>query len=175
MFLQGDELDEKMATISILHISSAHIGICSRHLRRKSYDKAMRCSLSFSPVSIIQCLLQVHQAFDYTLLKMAILAPPGTSQTLILMWVLSMLSITVMALRLVMRKIRGHNFDVGDYVTMGAIFCLVTQISLIHVVLIWGTNNVTEAYRSSHHSTDQEIYQREVGSKLIFDSKPSPY
>jgi hypothetical protein len=97
---------------------------------------------------------------------MAILAPPDHSQTAVLMRVLSSLSIVVMALRLVMGKVRRCNFDVGDYVKMGAIFCWIVQIGLVYAILIWGTNILTEAYRTSHHFAGQEKFNTGVDLKL---------
>jgi hypothetical protein len=39
-------------------------------------------------------------------------------------------------------------------------------MSFVHVVLVWGSNNLTAAYRKNHVFSAQEIYQRTVGSKL---------
>lgn len=71
-----------------------------------------------------------------------------------------------MALRLVMRKVRRCNFDVDHYATMGAIFCLIVQIGLVYAILIWGTNILTEAYRTLHHFADQEKSNAGVDLKL---------
>lgn len=87
-------------------------------------------------------------------------------ETLIIMWVFTWLAVALMALRLVMRKVRGQNFDASDKLTMLCMFFLVGRCAMIHVVLIWGSNNVTQAFRKHHVFGAQEIYQREVGSKL---------
>jgi hypothetical protein len=71
-----------------------------------------------------------------------------------------------MVLRIVMRKVRRGNFDVGDYVTMGAIFCLIVQIGRVYAILIWGTNILTEAYRTSHHFAGEEKFNTGVDLKL---------
>lgn len=71
-----------------------------------------------------------------------------------------------MTLRLVMRKLRKRRFEAGDYVTMACIFTLLLRSASAHVVIIWGTNDITEAFRASHEFTADDIYQLEVGSKL---------
>lgn len=53
-----------------------------------------------------------------------------------------------------------------DYFTMAAIFCALARLAIIHVVLIWGSNNMPKAFRKSHHFSSTELYQCEVGSKL---------
>lgn len=86
--------------------------------------------------------------------------------TLIIVWVFSWAAITIMAVRLLWQRIQRRKFSLGDYLTMGAIFCAVARLALIHVVLIWGSNNLTKAFRATHHFNSTELYQREVGSKL---------
>lgn len=86
--------------------------------------------------------------------------------TIIIVWVFSWVAITIMAIRLLWQRIQSRRFFPGDYLTMAAIFCAVARLGIIHVVLIWGSNNVTAAFRASHQFTPTEIYQREVGSKL---------
>jgi hypothetical protein len=86
--------------------------------------------------------------------------------TLIIVWVFTWIAIVVMSLRLILVKINKKPFSNGDYLTMGAIFCALTRLSLIHVVLIWGSNNMTAKFRATHHFTPQELYRREVGGKL---------
>ncbi|KAJ4861969.1 hypothetical protein T069G_02923 [Trichoderma breve] len=49
---------------------------------------------------------------------------------------------------------------------MAAAACALIRLGMIHVVLTWGTNNMTAAQRQDHHFTPKEIYQREIGSKL---------
>jgi uncharacterized protein Usg len=93
------------------------------------------------------------------LLKMA-------DPTLIIVWVFTWIAVTVMSLRILLVKINKKPFSIGDYLTMGAIFCALTRLSLIHMVLIWGSNNVTPKFRAMHHFTPQEIYQREIGGKF---------
>jgi hypothetical protein len=81
-------------------------------------------------------------------------------------WLFSCLSLAVMMARLTWRKIAKHRFNMGDYWTVAAMLCCLTRLALIHVVLIWGTSNMVPGYRKEHYFTDQEIYQRQIGSKF---------
>jgi hypothetical protein len=90
-----------------------------------------------------------------------------TLQTVIILWVFTWAAMGIMTLRLVMRKLRHERFGPSDYVTMACMFCLLVRNGMNHVVLIWGTNDVTEAFRASYVFTADDIYQREVGSKLV--------
>lgn len=86
--------------------------------------------------------------------------------TLIIMWIFTWAAMIIMALRLIMRKLRKQRFEASDYVTMACMLCLLARNGMTHVILIWGTNALTEAFRASHIFTADEIYQRETGSKL---------
>jgi hypothetical protein len=89
-----------------------------------------------------------------------------TVQTLVIMWVFTWLAMALMALRLAMRKFGGQKFEASDKITMLCMFFLVGRCAIIHVDLIWGSNNVTQAFRKDHVFSAKEIYEREVGSKL---------
>ncbi|KAI5459717.1 hypothetical protein BGZ63DRAFT_360319 [Mariannaea sp. PMI_226] len=89
-----------------------------------------------------------------------------TDPTLLIHWLFSCLALLLMAVRLVWRKIAKQPFNLGDYLTMAACVCALTRLGLIHVVLTWGTNNISAAIRKTHTFTSKEIHQREIGSKL---------
>ncbi|KAH6606012.1 PTH11-like G-protein-coupled receptor [Trichoderma cornu-damae] len=86
--------------------------------------------------------------------------------TLLIHWLFSILALLIMGVRLCGRKYARQPFNTGDYLTMAACVCALTRLGLIHIVLTWGTNNISAAERKVHHFTSQEIYRREVGSKL---------
>lgn len=94
------------------------------------------------------------------------MAATQDDSTLIIHWVFSWLAVLIMAVRLIWRKMAKQKYILGDYLTMAAIVCALTRVALIHVVLIWGTSNMSKAYRATHNFTDAEIYQRQVGSQL---------
>lgn len=89
-----------------------------------------------------------------------------TEVTIVITWVFTWLAEALMALRLLMRKFRNQDFNVSDYFTMAAMAFLIIRLAMVHVVLIWGTNNLTAAERDSYTFTAQEIYRLEIGSKL---------
>jgi hypothetical protein len=89
-----------------------------------------------------------------------------TQVTIVITWVFTWLSEALMALRLTMRKLRKQDFNISDYFTIAAMAFLIIRLAMVHIVLIWGTNNITAAFRDSHMFTAQEIYQLEIGSKL---------
>lgn len=88
--------------------------------------------------------------------------------TLLIHWLFSCLALIIMVARLVWKKVHisRQEYNLGDWFTVAAIVCALTRLGLIHVVLTWGTNNVSAAYRKNHTFTDEEIYRREIGSKL---------
>lgn len=86
--------------------------------------------------------------------------------TITIVWVFTWIAVTVMCLRLLLVKVNKRPFSIGDHLTMGAIFCALARLSLIHVVLIWGSNNVSANFRATHRFTSEEIYHREIGGKL---------
>jgi hypothetical protein len=87
--------------------------------------------------------------------------------TLIIHWVFTWLAIGLILLRLLMRKLKGLPFVLGDYFSMGAILCVLARLALVHVILIWGTNNMTPTFRQTHHFTLEEIRRREIASKFV--------
>jgi hypothetical protein len=87
-------------------------------------------------------------------------------QTIIILWVLAWASMAIMGLRLTMRKVRGQRFDASDYITMTCMGCLMARLSMVHVILLWGSNNLTDQQRATIVFTDQEIYRRIIGGKL---------
>ncbi|KAK4695472.1 hypothetical protein P7C71_g2286, partial [Lecanoromycetidae sp. Uapishka_2] len=86
--------------------------------------------------------------------------------TLIIVWTFSWLAIVIMAMRLIWGRVQMGKLQLGDYLTMGAIFCAIARLAIIDVVLIWGSNNVTPEFRKTHHFSSTELYHREIGSKL---------
>ncbi|KAJ1714383.1 hypothetical protein F9C07_2231600 [Aspergillus flavus] len=86
--------------------------------------------------------------------------------TLVSLWVLIWCAVGLISIRLVMRKIRGKAFVLGDYLSLCAILCALIRLALVHVIIIWGTNNMSREFRYSHHFTSEEIYRRETASKF---------
>ncbi|KAH7000841.1 hypothetical protein B0J12DRAFT_722695 [Macrophomina phaseolina] len=91
--------------------------------------------------------------------------------TLLILWLLTWLAVVVMAARLTMRKMRGQTFVMGDYLTIGAILCALVRLSLVHIVISWGTNNMSPKLRGSIQWTPEKIYRREIGSKFAIANR----
>jgi hypothetical protein len=91
---------------------------------------------------------------------MAVVVDADNGQTIIVSWVFTWLAIFVMAIRLVMRKLRRQKFELGDYITMAAIFCLIVQNILVHMTLVLGTT-VGHVFDSNIRN---ELPQRKVGA-----------
>ena len=53
-----------------------------------------------------------------------------------------------------------------SYLTMVAIFCMVGRSAFTTVVLLYQNNNMSKSFRAKHVFTPEEIYRREIGSKL---------
>lgn len=85
---------------------------------------------------------------------------------LVAIWLCSSLSLLIMVSRLVLGRFFGQKFDVGDGLTVTAIFFTLVRTPLAHVVIVWGTNNLSAAYRETHQFGSLEIYHREIGSKF---------
>ncbi|KAL4884028.1 hypothetical protein BJY04DRAFT_215906 [Aspergillus karnatakaensis] len=88
--------------------------------------------------------------------------------TLALVGVFGGLSILLMAFRLFMRKYRNQDFILSDYLTFICIVFILARSGLTTVVLLWGNNNTA---RPAVEMSDQEIYQRTVGSKLTLANR----
>ncbi|KAF2219491.1 hypothetical protein BDZ85DRAFT_205708 [Elsinoe ampelina] len=92
--------------------------------------------------------------------------------TLIIHHTFTAVALVVMAARIVVRIRVFGKFDLGDYLTIGAIICAAARGGLIHVVLTWGTNNLSAAARARIRFTDAEIYRRTIGSKFAISNRP---
>lgn len=86
--------------------------------------------------------------------------------TLLIHWLFSSFALLIIFTRLLWRKIAGQMYNTGDYLSMGAALCVLARGAIIHVVLVWGTANVSRSYRQNHVFLSDEIYRRTVGSQL---------
>ncbi|KAJ6786535.1 hypothetical protein PWT90_08193 [Aphanocladium album] len=81
-------------------------------------------------------------------------------------WALTGLSVAIMLARLVMRWQRLRKFEMGDYLTMAAIFAILLRSSVENVALVYGTNQIHPTARKKHYFTPEEISRREIGAKM---------
>lgn len=96
--------------------------------------------------------------------------PPRTFEenkpTLLASWWCTGFAITIILLRLGGRYMRMEHLFREDKIMSLAILPLLGRMGLIHVVLLWGTNNVDTTWL-----TDEDIQHREVGSGLVLAAR----
>jgi hypothetical protein len=93
------------------------------------------------------------------------------SSTVIILWVFTWLVVGLIVLRLLLRKLKGLHFVLGDYFAMGALLCALVRLALVHVILIWGTNNMSDTMRHTYNFTPEEIHRREIASKFVLANR----
>ncbi|KAF2674134.1 hypothetical protein BT63DRAFT_449122 [Microthyrium microscopicum] len=99
--------------------------------------------------------------------------PPGSQSkfdnnpTLLFSWFCTISTVVIILVRLMGRKLRTNELFPEDKVMFLSMIPLLIRMALIHVVMIWGTNN----YDISRGLTDQEIYQRSIGSRLVLAAR----
>ena len=96
--------------------------------------------------------------------------PPQTwmqdNPTLLVSWWCTGFALVIILLRLSGRYIRTERLFGEDKVMALSIIPLMMRMGLVHVILIWGTNNVITT-----GLTAQQIRHREIGSRLVLASR----
>ena len=87
--------------------------------------------------------------------------------TLLFSWWCTGFALAFIVVRLCGRKIRNNQLFKEDKIMALAIIPLLARMAFIHVVLIWGTNNVD----LSDPFTDVELEHRKIGSKLVLPAR----
>ncbi|KAG9660042.1 hypothetical protein KCU64_g3463, partial [Aureobasidium melanogenum] len=99
-------------------------------------------------------------------------APPeprtrrGNWPTLLFSWWCTIFAAVIILTRLAGRKIRSGRLFQEDKVMALSLIPLFARMGLVHVILLYGTNNVQTA-----NLTPYEIHLREIGSKLVLASR----
>ncbi|KAI6354368.1 hypothetical protein MCOR25_008628 [Pyricularia grisea] len=91
--------------------------------------------------------------------------------TLLVHWLFSFLAAAIIVARVVGRKIVWRKLNLGDWLSIAAVVCIIIRLIMIHFVLTLGTSNVPADYRRSHQFTPQEIAEREIGGKLALANR----
>jgi hypothetical protein len=86
--------------------------------------------------------------------------------TLLLSWWCTLLSLVIILFRLAGRIIRTERLFREDKIMALAILPLMLRMGFVHVILIWGTNNVVTT-----GLTPVAIRHREIGSGLVLFSR----
>jgi hypothetical protein len=82
--------------------------------------------------------------------------------TLLVCWWCTAASLVIIGVRIVGRYCRTNRFFTEDKVMMVAVVPLIARMTLVHLVLIWGTNNA-----KTDGLSEIDIRDREIGSRLV--------
>ena len=99
-------------------------------------------------------------------------APPRRTRaqnnpTLLFSWWCTGFALAIITVRLCGRKVRNNQLFKEDKIMLLACIPLLIRMGLIHVVLLYGTNNVD----LSGGFTDEQLRRREMGSKIVLASR----
>lgn len=72
----------------------------------------------------------------------------------------------IIVIRMFGRYLRTQRFFTEDKVMMIAVVPLITRMTLVHFVLVWGTNNV-----KADGLSETDIRDREIGSQLVLAAR----
>jgi hypothetical protein len=86
--------------------------------------------------------------------------------TLIVCWWCTMFAVTIIIFRVIGRYIRTEKLFPEDVIAFLCIVPILGRMAFVHVVLVWGTNNVVTGGLS-----DFDIAHRAVGSRLVLGSR----
>ncbi|KAF2480162.1 hypothetical protein BDY17DRAFT_271174 [Neohortaea acidophila] len=99
--------------------------------------------------------------------------PPPQSRatrnpTLLFSWWCTIFSAVIIIIRLCGRKTRSNRLFREDWIMMASLVPLFIRMAFIHVVLLWGTNNVQTV---GIHYTPEDIAHREIGARLVLAAR----
>ena len=96
--------------------------------------------------------------------------PPHTAQqrhpTLLVSWWCTGFAVAIIVVRLAGRYVRAERLFREDKVMALSLVPLLARMGLVHLVLLWGTNNTT-----TEGMTARDIHYREMGSRLVLASR----
>ena len=86
--------------------------------------------------------------------------------TLLVSWWCTGFALAAIIIRVLGRWVRTEKLFREDWIVFGSILPLLIRMGLVHVILIWGTNNT-----KTHGLTPTAVHHREIGSKLVLASR----
>jgi hypothetical protein len=86
--------------------------------------------------------------------------------TLIVSWWCTLFSLTAILIRVLGRWVRTERLFREDWIMFYSIVPLMIRMALVHVVLIWGTNNT-----QAEGLTALQIHHHEIGSRLVLAAR----
>jgi hypothetical protein len=86
--------------------------------------------------------------------------------TLLVSWWCTGFALAIIGVRLAGRYIRAEKLFREDKIIAWSMIPLLARMGLVHLILIWGTNNATTT-----GLTEIQLRNREMGSKLVLVSR----
>jgi hypothetical protein len=87
--------------------------------------------------------------------------------TLLFSWWCTCFALAIIFVRLVGRMVRNNQLFKEDKIMFASVIPLLARMGLVHVILLWGTNNVD----TSKGLNDNDIHHRAIGSKLVLAAR----
>lgn len=86
--------------------------------------------------------------------------------TLLVCWWCTIFAAVIILFRVCGRYIRSEKLFKEDWLAFGCMIPLFCRMALVHVILLYGTNNAITT-----GLTDEEIWRRSIGSRLVLVSR----
>ena len=86
--------------------------------------------------------------------------------TLLVSWWCTLFSLTAILIRTFGRWVRTERLFREDWIMVSSIIPLMIRMALVHVILIWGTNNTTTL-----ELTAMQVRQHEIGSRMVLAAR----
>ena len=90
---------------------------------------------------------------------------------LLVSWWLALFCTVVIILRVVGRYVRMEKLFLEDKIAALALIPMYLRVACVHVLLLYGTNNVELVNKEGLHLSEQAIARRVVGSKLVLATR----
>jgi hypothetical protein len=87
--------------------------------------------------------------------------------TLLFSWWCTIFALAIILTRCCGRMVRNNQMFREDKIMLGSIIPLLIRMALVHVIMLWGTNNID----TSGGLSDIDIRHREIGSKLVLAAR----
>lgn len=104
---------------------------------------------------------------------MSLYSPPPPARsfrqdkaTLLVCWWCTIFACVIILFRVIGRYIRTEKLFQEDKIAFLCIIPILCRMALVHVVLLWGTNNAI-----TNGLSETDIWHREVGSRLVLGSR----
>ncbi|KAK4542014.1 hypothetical protein LTR36_007214 [Oleoguttula mirabilis] len=88
--------------------------------------------------------------------------------TLLFSWWCTIFSAVIIITRLCGRKVRSNVLFREDWIMMLSLIPLLIRMGFVHVILLYGTNNIETV---GYHFTDTQLQERSTGSRLVLAAR----